>query len=200
LWGQALGDYRNSIRQRFSSSSRVFGRKVPSRLLRRSWEIARSCSGMAKLRSLNPPSAAGTSRWSGLPKSVRDPHMAAGDVVVHGVVDQVPDELFGEGGVSGGRRRLDHAVDPHAWSRCSWRRLVQDRLDDRGEIAGLPPLEAALAPGEREQRLPAGAPAARRAPAAVARSPGRSRSSRWGRRASPRAARVVSAPTTWAAA
>jgi hypothetical protein len=52
-------DYRNSTRQRFSSSSRVFGRKVPSRLLRRSWEIARSCSGIAKLRSLSPPSEAG---------------------------------------------------------------------------------------------------------------------------------------------
>lgn len=62
---------RNRTRQRLSNSSTVFGRRAPSRLLSRSWEIARSCSGIAKLRSFRPPSDAGTSRWSGLPKSVR---------------------------------------------------------------------------------------------------------------------------------
>lgn len=62
---------RSKIRQRLSSSSRVMGRKLPSRRPRRSCEIARSCSGMAKPSSLRPPSEDGIARWRTLPKSVR---------------------------------------------------------------------------------------------------------------------------------
>lgn len=44
---------------------------MPSRRLRRSWETARSCSGIAKPRSFSPAWDAGTSTCSGLPNSVR---------------------------------------------------------------------------------------------------------------------------------
>jgi hypothetical protein len=49
----------------------VAARTFPSRFENRSCEIARSCSGMAKLRSRRPPSGGFTSRWRALQKSVR---------------------------------------------------------------------------------------------------------------------------------
>ena len=65
---------RRSTRQRLSNSSRVFGRRLPSRRLRRSWEIARSCSGIAKPSSFRPPSEAGIAKCRALPKSVGERH------------------------------------------------------------------------------------------------------------------------------
>ena len=48
---------------------------------------------------------------------------------------------------------LELALDPQAQGRVARRRVAQDRRDDRGEVERLPPVEAALARGEGQQRL-----------------------------------------------
>lgn len=61
----------NSKRQRLSRSASVAPLTRPSGRATRSWESARSCSGIAKLLSLSPPSGGSIARCKALEKSVR---------------------------------------------------------------------------------------------------------------------------------
>jgi len=86
-----------------------------------------------------------------VPNAGADPNAAAREVVADRVVDQVADETFGQRRVARRRGGFDLGVDPRVTElRVGFE---QDRVGDLGKVEGLATVEAALARGERQQRL-----------------------------------------------
>src|SRR3984957_14318711 len=82
-----------------------------------------------------------------------DLDMAAGYVVPHGVVYQVGDQALGQGGVPGNDGRAEAGRHAHAPAAGVWLAAGHDPGGDLREIERLPVPQAALASGQREQRV-----------------------------------------------